>query len=61
MIVAFGYRGHRPSTALFAADHFDGSKPEEKVSNPAFFCYFYSQTCTGGFILFYFILSSEVI
>jgi peptide/histidine transporter 3/4 len=40
-LVAFGYGGHQPSIATFGADQFDESKPKERNSKAAFFCYFY--------------------
>ncbi|KAJ7009335.1 protein NRT1/ PTR FAMILY 7.1-like [Populus alba x Populus x berolinensis] len=39
--LAFGYGGHQPSIATFGADQFDESKPKERNSKAAFFCYFY--------------------
>ncbi|GAB4856099.1 hypothetical protein Ancab_024739 [Ancistrocladus abbreviatus] len=40
-MVALGYGGHQPTLATFGADQFDESKPKERSSKEAFFCYFY--------------------
>ncbi|PON48816.1 Proton-dependent oligopeptide transporter family [Parasponia andersonii] len=47
-LVAFGYGGHQPTLATFGADQFDDSKPKERDSKAAFFCYFYFALNVGS-------------
>ncbi|XAR60416.1 hypothetical protein NMG60_11033781 [Bertholletia excelsa] len=47
-LVAFGYGGHQPTIATFGADQFDETKPEQKDSKAAFFCYFYFALNVGS-------------
>ncbi|WCJ32407.1 Major facilitator superfamily protein [Euphorbia peplus] len=47
-LIALGYGGHQPTLATFGADQFDESKPKQKISKAAFFCYFYFALNSGS-------------